>query len=444
MIESININTTSVNKQGSKKYPYLKPPKNVRQIGQVDSTKKIYVEDYVMTYMKQIAMKNYGNYQVAILLGSFAQSEEGEHIYIRAAVEVEDIQFDEEKIFSNEAWNGIYEDIKNYFTEVEIVGWYITRPGLILELDDKIKKIHVDNFAGQDKTLMMYDSIEREDAFYIYDENQLKKQNGYYIYYEKNEPMQNYMVEHKEQSSNEAEYEDVTTREIRNVLSKKKEENPDKNSIPLLYTVSTLLAVVVLVIAAALMANLDKISSMEDAIHTISNNMNGSKNEQSVAVQDPSPSPQATNDEQSNGPTVVEVMEGNVSPINDGSPKPSDVTLDPAAVTPDPAAVTPDPATVTPDPAAVTPDPAVVTPDPAVSTPVPAEASAEPVVTNKPDDTKESTTKKVDYYTVKKGDTLVSISKDIYNSIKRVKDIMAANNIKDQDYIYIGQKLILP
>lgn len=407
MIENINIHTSGEKKESRRNFSNLKPPKNIRQIGQVESNKKIYVEDYVMTYMKQIAMKNYGNYQVAVLLGGCSKSEEGELIFISAAVTVDDIHYEDDRIFSNEAWNGIYEDIKKYFADVEIVGWFITRPGLILELDDKIKKIHVDNFAGEDKTLLMYDSIEREEAFYIFDDNQLKKQTGYYIYYDKNDAMQSYMVDHKEQESIEAEYEDRTTKEIRNILTKKKEPENERNGIPMLYAVSTLLAIVVLIIAAALVQNLDKISSMEQAINVISNTLGGSGNDDPVAAPTDTPTP-VSSAEQTSGSTVVEVIEGNVTPLRE---------------------------TVSPNPATETAIPATPTPKPVVTQPV-------TEITKAPQDNKEEQNQ--NYYTVKKGDTLVSISKNVYNSSAKVADIMEANNIDNQNYIFVGQKLILP
>ncbi|MEX0774943.1 MAG: LysM peptidoglycan-binding domain-containing protein [Phycisphaeraceae bacterium] len=47
-------------------------------------------------------------------------------------------------------------------------------------------------------------------------------------------------------------------------------------------------------------------------------------------------------------------------------------------------------------------------------------------------------------YTVKKGDTLSSISRQAYGTAARVKDIAAANNISDPNKIKVGQVLMLP
>ena len=172
-------------------------PKNVRQIGKVHDKKKIYVEDYVMTYIKHLGMKSVSTSDMVVFLGQFIKLGECQCIFISGAVEVKDVLMEENLVFTNETWTSIYDDIKKYFTDVEIVGWCLLRPGLSLNVDYNIKKVHVDNFAGQDKALLLYDSLEREEAFYIFEEDGLKRQEGYYIYYEKNADMQNYMIVQK-------------------------------------------------------------------------------------------------------------------------------------------------------------------------------------------------------------------------------------------------------
>ena len=47
-------------------------------------------------------------------------------------------------------------------------------------------------------------------------------------------------------------------------------------------------------------------------------------------------------------------------------------------------------------------------------------------------------------YIVKEGDTLVSISKKIYNDIDHIDKISKLNNIQDTNRIYPGMRLILP
>jgi nucleoid-associated protein YgaU len=50
----------------------------------------------------------------------------------------------------------------------------------------------------------------------------------------------------------------------------------------------------------------------------------------------------------------------------------------------------------------------------------------------------------VKYYTVQSGDTLADIGYKLYKTYTKVKTIMKLNNIKDQDLIFAGQKIIVP
>ena len=56
----------------------------------------------------------------------------------------------------------------------------------------------------------------------------------------------------------------------------------------------------------------------------------------------------------------------------------------------------------------------------------------------------QSEQKDVRYYTVKKGDSLMSISKAVYHTTQKVQDICNANQIENMDMIYEGQQLLLP
>ena len=48
------------------------------------------------------------------------------------------------------------------------------------------------------------------------------------------------------------------------------------------------------------------------------------------------------------------------------------------------------------------------------------------------------------YYTVKEGDTLISISKKMYHSTKYVELIKKANEITDENKIFPGDKIVIP
>ena len=67
MIEVIYKEETDTTKETAE---YVKLPNNVRQIGEIKGKKKIYMEDYVYTFLKKIARNPHGDEVAAILFGS--------------------------------------------------------------------------------------------------------------------------------------------------------------------------------------------------------------------------------------------------------------------------------------------------------------------------------------------------------------------------------------
>ena len=169
-------------------------PKNFRQIGE-PGAKKIYMEDYVYTYLSKLAQPGNLYARGAILFGNTYQTTAGPCLFISGAAACQNFEFDlEESVFTEENWSEIYQIRDKFFPQMEIVGWFLSRMGFSVELNDKIIRTHMDNFSGENKVLYMIDALDNEDAFYQFENYSLKKQRGYYIYYETNKEMKNYML----------------------------------------------------------------------------------------------------------------------------------------------------------------------------------------------------------------------------------------------------------
>ena len=182
------------NTQNNSKQQTRTLPKNFRQIGE-PGTKKIYMEDYVYTYLNKLAQPGNLYARGAILFGNACQTPAGLCLFISGAAACQNFEFDlEESVFTEENWKEIYRVRDQFFPEMEIVGWFLSRMGFSVDLNDKIIRTHMDNFSGENKVLYMIDALENEDAFYQFENYSLKKQRGYYIYYETNRPMKNYML----------------------------------------------------------------------------------------------------------------------------------------------------------------------------------------------------------------------------------------------------------
>ena len=431
----------------------IKMPKNIRQIGTIGAHSKIiYVEDYVMTFMKQLSDKDHTGCRVAILLGHYVKTDEGKNIFIKGAVEMKDTDFSNEIAFSDEGWTSIYENIKKYFTDVEIVGWSLIGPEFFLEGGEKVRKIHIDYFAGTDKTLLKMDSMEKDEAFYLYENNQLVKQPGYYIYYEKNEEMQNYMVENKEVVSEEKSYNDKTTRKIRTIVQEKKEAKEDKNVVHLLYAASTLLAIIVLVIAASMLKNYDQMKNMEVAISALSNNLSADKGnsqdteESQVVKENESLDVAAINSEEVQDTVdIVDADKIDSNTLDNESSTDTNQVTDNEQQTIEVETVSGNIPTIDEADAETIEDVVEDTVKEDVKEPVKEEVVKEvKEVKDKPKEEVKETVAEVKYYVVKYGESLAGISYKLYNSANYINAIQKLNGIDDENLIYEGQKLIVP
>lgn len=387
----------------------VKTPKNVRQIGKIGDGLRIYVEDYVKTYTKQLVEGDYTSHCIAVLVGEYRNTDQERNVFLYGAIKVDVEDNEQENIFTEGVWTDIYEKIKEYFPDAEIVGWYYGGTGFESEDLSPLQQIHINNFAGRDKVLFTYDVIEKENNFYLFDGVSMVLQTGYYIYYEKNEEMQNYMVDHKK-IKREEETSDRAMRAVRTILTEKKSlASPEKEQKLLLrlgYAAGTLMLVVALIVGVTIYNNNQRMEELEGDLQVMKNNIFDKT--QDVEEDD---SQEVTS--QSDQNKIASESKNNQDKEN--------ILLSPTPL-----------ATLEPTPTSVA---SVPTSIPLTPTTAP-EDMTQPVVQIDPSTLVE--------YTVKAGDTLASICLNecgSYGIIGTVKDL---NQLVDEDIIYVGQTLLIP
>ena len=197
-------------------------PKNIRQIGENNSNQKIYVEDNVITNLKKRTGKqedvNYG-----VLLGEIKRKDGNTYVFVKGMVEVREV-IENSLIFNDDIWAAIYKDIKKYFSKMNIVGWFVSVPYRVRDDLKGIRKLHLDNFAGNDKVCFLTDRTENDENFYMCKQGNLEKQSGYYIYYERNEKMKKY-IKSLNNEKNESNENNVAKENSKGVTSKQKATN---------------------------------------------------------------------------------------------------------------------------------------------------------------------------------------------------------------------------
>lgn len=369
-------------------------PKNIRQIGSPAGHTKVYIEDYVITFLNSLSMDKNTYVRGAILFGEKKQIGKDLVIFIRGAIEGQNLELDlDETVFDDEVWREIYQQKERLFSGLDVIGWALLRMGFSVRLNDKIKKTHFENFPGEGKVLYMMDDLEGEDAFYVFRGEDLSRQNGYYIYYEKNPMMQNYLVERRQDIKEVQTYEKMMEsrrdekliQQFREKISKKTKSNQRKGRIR---NISTAAAVTIMMIMGGTMyyyAGQDQSINFKEVV-------NGAVHTMGKGVSDQISTKSSTK----SSTTSVKITK----------------TLDSATQT---------------------------------SIHKKEQKTTQPTIKQKQKTQKVSSGQYKSYtYTVKSGETLVSISRKVYGTQKLVQRIKKANALSDENQIYPGQKLIIP
>ena len=247
-------------------------PKSVRQIGGIPGRGRIYMEDYVIRFARKLAEQGRTYEKAAVLLGNYYMYN-GDKIYqISGIVEIEDFVNRNTPELTTEMWDYIYSEIKENFTDLEIVGWFFTRKGFSADQAPTLLEIHRTNFNKGDKILYIYDDNEREDRFFVYQSGQLEQQKGYYIYYEKNPEMLRYMEKENNRHVHIVEQEDDrVVRNIRGIIKEKEHEKERKSrrNSHLGHGIVGMVALIAILIGAVTMKNQMTLDQVKEQLRTL-------------------------------------------------------------------------------------------------------------------------------------------------------------------------------
>lgn len=369
-------------------------PKNIRQIGSPVGHTKVYIEDYVITFLNALSMDKNTYVRGAILFGEKKNIGSDTVIFVRGAIEGQNLELDlEEAVFDDKVWREIYQEKDRLFPDLEVIGWALSRMGFSVRLNDKIKKTHFENFPGEGKVLYMIDHLEQEDAFYVYRGQDLVRQNGYYIYYERNPMMQNYLVERNQQLREAQSYENMMeakrdeklVQQFREKISQKAKSSQRKGTVRKLSSAAA--AALVIVIGGTMYyygkndGTIDFQGMVQGAVETMGKGVSSQIESEDEII------PDTLDTEASTKQKETKTSEYNTSQT--------------AAAT---------------------------------------ESSTATAATT----VNETAAGTYQTYIVKRGDTLVSISRKMYGTQKLVPQIKSVNGMTNENEIYPGQKLKIP
>lgn len=388
----------------------IRRPKNIKQIGDVSSDKKIYIEDYAFTYINSIAYNSPQEEQAGVLLGELAKEGNERCVFVKGVIKAALGDTSDTGIYFNEnIWNKIYSDTEKYFPDLSVVGWFAVMPEVTDERMARLKKLHLDNFAGNMKTLYLVDTVEKEEHFYLYENGTLKRQKGYVCFYERNYEMQEYMLERSEKKSCEDASDDRVIRNIRNVIREKEELKEQRKSGSFMYGVSAFLVVVIIVIGINLMNNYEKMRRLNQSVDNLMNQLEGNERGGQDGDDNGVHDSEASGDISVDGNAIkVNRLSGDVYPLEENSK--SDKT------------------------------------ERETETDNKAASETTQAISESETDASVSSVKTDSYsmYTVKQGDTLMGICKRYYGTTTKYQEVMQYNGLDDSDMLYIGQQIKLP
>jgi hypothetical protein len=391
MIEIICNGEDDSNKGNMRGNADIRRPKNIKQIGDVSSNRKIYIEDYAFTYINSVAYQTPEDEQAGVLLGEVQKSDEEKCLFIKGVIRAKTPENETKQgiVFNEKIWEKIYAEIEKFFPDLEVVGWFAAMPGITQERFLYLKKLHMDNFSGGMKTMYLVNTCDKEENFYLYENGELKKQKGYVCFYERNYEMQEYMLERRERKPIESPEKDKVMKSIRSIIQEKEEMRQRRKNSVFLYGISSFMAVVVLVIGINLLNSYEKMKKFDTSLSNIALEIsNISEKEKSIQTSDNSVS--------------VNKISGDVYPTEAETESTESRTTQ------------------------------------SQTEQSQTEKQAESAEMVKEADAAQTT------YIVKKGDTIMSICKKYYGNTEKLNEIIAVNNIEDADKLYIGQEIKLP
>ncbi|MDR3239266.1 MAG: LysM domain-containing protein [Clostridiales bacterium] len=438
-------------------------PDNIKQIGSICDGIRIYMEDYVYSYLCQYAEA--GGYQerVALLAGRFQILDGQQILFISGAIQGKYTEIRNGlTLFTEESLAFGQDCVNRYFSGMKIVGWMQSQPSYGSYINAASKEAHRDLFPKKYQALFVMDPLEKTNTFYVYSQNglNLEETKGYFIYYDKNESMRTYAADNDAAEEPEPsvlpavapsaeEKSDppylLQTPSLHQTVQKDVQDQ--KRVVNLLVALSAVMFIVSFIMGAGLIQNQDQIHTLRQQVVELSTsyrdllatsvfapeNVTTPVNQ---TAEDPSSPPPAVID--INGNQVLEEQKGTEASASEASASETIVpaaaateaiaSAETAAATETSVSETNVSETNVSETAAPTDKPE----PPAPETPAPTKAPAKTPATLP------------SRYTVKEGDSLNSISIRFYGSIKMVQKIMDLNEIRDQDMIVSGKTLQLP
>ncbi len=438
-------------------------PKNIRQIGAFGEKYKVYIEDFVYTYVHRFIHQRRREEPVisAVLLGRSVVREEQEYVFISGAQKVDfgeggwgtaeenaGSMPDTAAAKQVEFWDRVYQRIKQSFDDLEILGWYFNLDGSSLEINSQLQQFFESTYKKGSRFLYFEDRSEQIDAFFVQEQHRLQRLTGYAVYYEKNPQMQQFMIEEKErltpkpirekdtaQTAQQEKADDVV-QNYRAIMNKLNEKPSRRRWQPAVYVAGAAVLVIVAATAVTQVGNYQSLKTLQQTMQALSGAVSGGEDSDGtdLSSETEASGTEALSERTETGGDSSET--GADSAAADGAAADSSSTADSGVTAEDSS----DESSIGTETGASSGSTEVSAAQESSS----GEDSGSSESAADADEVSQTGSALPSYYVVQKGDNLMAISQSLYNTTSKVDEICALNGIEDMDLIYEGQKLLLP
>ena len=392
-------------------------PKNVRQIGNVSDSPKIYVEDYVDTFFAQLSEKSEKAKAPvgAFLVGDIQSGGDEDYVYIYGAIQMHDLKMSgNEYVIDEDTWKHAYEDCKQFFEDGEMLGWFVAHPGVSLTPDSSTIKLHKKSFPKKNTVFIMKDPVEKDETYFVHKMNDLMEIGGHYTYYEKNPCMQNYMIASRKKNGavSPETVEDRAAQDFRDLVRKRGERQKRRKTGGLMYAASACLVLVLIIMGVSMVNSFDRMKSVQSKLDALADTSG------TVETRETSGSVTAVTSEEQTGDGQTEEDQSADAQETDGQSGQAGEEQSSNDQTSEAAGTDSADAQGTEDQNG--------------------QAESDQISAGSGENGSNGV------YVVEEGDTLAIISRKMYGDVNHVDAICRMNGITDGNLIYVGQKLLLP
>ena len=392
-------------------------PKNVRQIGNVSDSPKIYVEDYVDTFFAQLSEKSEKAKAPvgAFLVGDIQSGGDEDYVYIYGAIQMHDLKMSgNEYVIDEDTWKHAYEDCKQFFEDGEMLGWFVAHPGVPLTPDSSTIKLHKKSFPKKNTVFIMKDPVEKDETYFVHKMNDLMEIGGHYTYYEKNPCMQNYMIASRKKNGavSPETVEDRAAQDFRDLVRKRGERQKRRKTGGLMYAASACLVLVLIIMGVSMVNSFDRMKSVQSKLDALADTSG------TVETRETSGSVTAVTSEEQTGDGQTEEDQSADAQETDGQSGQAGEEQSSNDQTSEAAGADSADAQGTEDQTG--------------------QAESDQISAGSGENGSNGV------YVVEEGDTLAIISRMMFGDVNHVDAICRMNDITDGNLIYVGQKLLLP